>query len=113
MWESCKKSYSEFPHTPHLTPHNVNSSHDPVLVAQWVKNLPAMRETQEDVGSVPGSGVFLENLMDRGAWRAAVPGIAKSWTRLSDSCFLKVIYLLSAMLGLHCCGERGLPFAAV
>ena len=26
---------------------------------------------------------FLENPMDRGAWRATVHGIAKSWTRLS------------------------------
>ena len=26
----------------------------------------------------------LENLMDRGAWWAAVHGVAKSWTRLSD-----------------------------
>ena len=91
----------------------MNSSHDPVLVAQWVKNLPAVPETQGDVGSVPGPGVFLEKLMDRGAWRAVVPGIAKSWTRLSGSCFLKIIYLFSAMLGLHCCGERGLLFAAV
>ena len=26
----------------------------------------------------------LENPMDRGAWRAAVHGVPKSWTRLSD-----------------------------
>ena len=26
----------------------------------------------------------LENSMDRGAWRATVHGVAKSWTRLSD-----------------------------
>ena len=26
----------------------------------------------------------LENPMDRGAWWAAVHGVAKSWTRLSD-----------------------------
>ena len=26
----------------------------------------------------------LENSMDRGAWQAAVHGVAKSWTRLSD-----------------------------
>ena len=24
--------------------------------------------------------------MDRGAWRATVHGVAKSWTRLSDMC---------------------------
>ena len=46
-----------------------------------------------DVGSIPGSGRFsgegngnplryfcLENSMDRGAWRATVHGVAKSWT---------------------------------
>jgi len=50
-----------------------------------------------DVVSIPGSGRFpggehgnplqyscLENLMDRGAWRPPVYGVAKSWTRLSD-----------------------------
>ena len=29
----------------------------------------------------------LENPMDRGAWQAAVRGVAKSWTRLSDFTF--------------------------
>ena len=50
-----------------------------------------------DPGSIPGSGrspgegngnllqySCLENPMDRGAWWAAVHGVAKSWTRLSD-----------------------------
>ena len=50
-----------------------------------------------DVGSIPGSGrspgggngnplqySCLENPMDGGAWRAAVHGVAKSWTPMSD-----------------------------
>ena len=50
-----------------------------------------------DQGSIPGSGrspgeghgnplqsPYLENLMDRGAWGAAVHGVTKSRTRLSD-----------------------------
>ena len=62
------------------------------LVVQMVSSLPAVQE-----GSVPGSGrspaegngsplkySCLENPMDRGAWRAAVHGVAKSQTWLSD-----------------------------
>ena len=58
------------------------------LVAQIVKNLPAIQE-----GSIPrlerspgeGSGNSLqyscvENSMDRGVWWAIVHGVAKSWT---------------------------------
>ena len=50
-----------------------------------------------DLGFIPGSGrspgeghgnplqrSCLENPMDRGAWRATVHGVAKSWTRLSN-----------------------------
>ena len=61
------------------------------LVAQGVKNLPA---SAGDAGSIPGSGrspgegndnplqqSWLENPMDRGAWRATVQGVAKSWTQ--------------------------------
>ena len=33
-------------------------------VAQWVKNQPAMQETQDDAGSIPGSGISL-----RRAWQ--------------------------------------------
>ena len=50
-----------------------------------------------DPGWIPGSGRFpgggngnplhyscLESLLDRGAWRATVRGVAKSQTRMSD-----------------------------
>ena len=63
-----------------------------------VKNPPRQcRPDTRDVGSIPGLGrspggwcsnplqySCLENPMNRGAWRATVHGVAKSWTRLSD-----------------------------
>ena len=58
-----------------------------------IRNLPAMQETQvqsldqEDPWRrkwQPTLVFLLGNPMDRGAWRAAVHGVAQSWTRLSD-----------------------------
>ena len=59
-----------------------------------VKNPPV---NTRDLGSVPGLGrsptgghgnplqdSCLENLMDRGAWRATDHGVAESWTQLSN-----------------------------
>ena len=64
------------------------------LVAQMVKNLPAKRETrvrslgwEDPLAKGNGSSLWyscLENPMDRGAWRATVHAVAKSWTWLSD-----------------------------
>ena len=59
-----------------------------------VKNLLPLRETQALIpgsGRSPGEGnsnplhySCLENPMDKRAWRAAVHGVTKSQTRLSD-----------------------------
>ena len=43
--------------------------------------------TTELPGKPPLQYFYLENPTDRGAWRATVHGVAKSWTRLSDSRF--------------------------
>ena len=64
-------------------------------VALVVKNPPANAGDIRDMGSIPGLGGYLwrracnplqcsfpENPLDRGAWRAAVHGVAKSWTLL-------------------------------
>ena len=66
-------------------------------VAPVVKNPPANAGDIRDSGLIPGSGrspgeghghppqySCLENPTDRGAWRAAVHGVVKSGTRLSD-----------------------------
>ena len=62
-----------------------------------VKNLLANAGDIRDTGSIPGLGrspgegssnpfqySCLENPMGRGAWRATVQEVAKSWTRLSS-----------------------------
>ena len=66
-------------------------------VALVVKNLPANSGDVRDASLIPGSGrspggghgnplqySCLENPMDRGAWRATVPGLSRSRTWLSD-----------------------------
>ena len=86
-----------------------------------VKNPPANAGDIRDVGSVPGWGTSpggghgntlwyscLENPMDRGAWRAMVHRVAKSWTRLKWfsmhplSCSSKVIRCF-AVIGINLC----------
>ena len=64
-------------------------------MALVVKNPPANAGDIRGVGSIPGSGrspggrngnplqySSLENSVDRGAWQATAPGVAKSRTRL-------------------------------
>ena len=61
-----------------------------------ISEVKASASNAGDPGSIPGSGrspgegngnplqySCLENPMDRGAWRATVHGVAKSWTPLS------------------------------
>ena len=65
-----------------------------LLVAQMVKNLPAMWETWvqflvwEDAleeGMATHSSILAWRIpMDRGAWHATVYGVTKGQTRLSD-----------------------------
>ena len=43
----------------------------------------------------------LENPMDRGAWWAAVHGVVKSWTRLSDFTFTFHLHALEKEMATH------------
>ena len=64
------------------------------LVAQTVKNLSVMQETQvqslawedplEKRNGYPLQHSFLENSVDRGVWGTTVHGVAKSQTQLRD-----------------------------
>ena len=64
-----------------------------------------------DLGSIPGLGrspgegngnplqySCLENPMDGGAWWATVHGVAKSWTRLSESLVVVVVVVVVLLL---------------
>ena len=81
-------------------------------VTHMVRNLPAKQETWgrssrkdrwiQDLppGRYPGGGhgqplqcSWLENPMDRGAWRATVRGVTKSWTQLSDEHFFFLVHM--------------------
>ena len=82
-------------------------------MAQKVKRLPVCLQCG-DPGSIPGSGrspgegngnplqhSCLENPMDGGAWWAAVHGVAKSWTRLSDFTFTFHYHALEKEMATH------------
>ena len=84
------------------------------MMAQRLKRLPASACNARDLGSIPGSGrspgegngsplqySCLENPMDRGAWWAAVHGVVKSRTRLSDFTHSKmtIVSHLNSCLG--------------
>ena len=43
-----------------------------------------IKNTLEGINGNPLQYSCLENPRDRGAWRAAVHGVAQSWTQLSD-----------------------------
>ena len=89
-----------------------------------VENLPANAGDIRDMGSIPGSGnspggghgnllqcSCLENPMDRGAWWAAVRGVTKSQTQLSDFTlnFIYIHSLVAQMVVSSCnSGDPGL-----
>ena len=89
-------------------------------VVQWPKCFPGGSDSKAsacsagDLGSIPGSGrspgegngnplqySCLENPMDGGAWWAAVHGVAKSQTRLSDFTFTFHFHALEEEMATH------------
>ena len=58
-------------------------------------------ETDGEGSGTPLQGSCLENPMGRGAWEAAVHGVAKSWTRLSHFTFTFPFHALEKEMATH------------
>ena len=97
-WESWLLHPPAVPQFPHLYSEN-NTSPQPTRASQGdtvVKNLPANAGDPHSIpglGRSPGEGngyplplqySCLGNPLDRGAWRTAAHGVARSWTWLSE-----------------------------
>ena len=49
----------------------------------------------------PHSSTLAWKIMDRGAWKATVYGVTKSWTRLSDFTFTFCVHALEKEMATH------------
>ena len=58
-------------------------------------------ESNGEGNGTPLQHSCLENPMDRGAWWAAVHGVARSWTRLSDFTFTLHFHALEKEMATH------------
>ena len=67
----------------------------------WFSHSQKCMEYESLTDPFPLQYSWLENPMDRGAWWAAVHGIAKSWTRLSDFTFTFHFHALEKEMATH------------
>ena len=63
--------------------------------------LHGIKRTDGEVSGTPLQYSCLENSMDGGAWWAAVHGVAKSWTRLSNLTFTFHFHALEKEMATH------------
>ena len=73
-------------------------------MSQWQDFLSFlwMNKTYKGEGNgTPLQYSCLENPMDGGAWKAAVHGVAKGWTRLSDFTFIFHFHALEKEMATH------------
>ena len=61
----------------------------------------SFKKTLGEGNGNPIQHTWLENPMDRGAWKAAVHGVARSWTRLSDFIFTFHVHALEKEMATH------------
>ena len=67
------------------------------MVNLWLNGLGKTRKGD----GTPLQCCCLENPMDGGAWWAAVHGVAKSWTRLSDFTFTFHFHAVEKEMAIH------------
>ena len=66
------------------------------------KDISRLLDIKDGEGNgIPLQHSCLENPMDRGAWWAAVHGVTKSWTRLSDFTFTFHFHALEKEMATH------------
>ena len=83
--------------------------HSVLVVASHIPPPRACSKTvlrQPDTAHLEGNGTplqysCLETLVDGGAWWAAVHGVEKSWTRLSDITFIFHFHALEKEMAIH------------
>ena len=71
------------------------------LAMQMVKKIPTLYYTDGEGNGIPLQYSRLENPMEGGAWQAAVHGVAKSWTQLSDFTFTFHFHALEKEMATH------------
>ena len=66
-----------------------------------VSSKRSCRSSQGEGNGTPLQYSCLENPMNKGAWQAAVHGVAQSWTRLSDFTFTFHFHALEKEMAIH------------
>ena len=72
-----------------------------VLTSQDSENYKRTHRSKGEGNGIPLQYSCLDNPMDGGAWQAAVHGVAKSWTRLSDFTFTFHFHALEKEMATH------------
>ena len=73
------------------------------VLCRLEENVHSAFEQYSEGNGTPLQHSCLENPMDGGAWWAAVHGVAKSWTRLSDFTFTFHFHALEKEMATHSC----------
>ena len=104
LWDNCPavgiRLLLQFPHPPRAGPVLLTLLFFPLVpLSYWVLHVSIY--SFEEGNGTPLQYSCLENPMDGEAWWAAVHGIAKSWTQLSDFTFTFHLHALEKAMATH------------